>query len=271
MKTLHSMGHRLNLFPTLQLFLILGCLSCARHKTNYSAQGEHWASEKPASSLVLKHRMYLVGDAGNSITPDTVPVLRYLRDHLSNETENSSILFLGDNIYPKGMPPRGNTKRAAAEYSISTQLDALKQFKGYPIVIPGNHDWSLDKEFVKEQREFVQVYLDSVRKTEGVNFFLPSNGHIGPIAVELNENIVAIIVDSHQLIKRWKNQSNGTTYGERFKVELDSVLRTKPEILFWQCIIRFILMVHMGAISAFGNTFFPEPNFIRCLWYPFRW
>jgi hypothetical protein len=226
MKTFYAMERRLNLYPILQVVLISICVSCARYKTNYSAEGEKWINEKPAANLSLKHKMYLVGDAGNSMTPDTVPVLKYLRDNLANETENSSIFFLGDNIYPKGMPPRGNSERVAAEYSISTQLDALRQFKGYPIVIPGNHDWKLDKEFVGEQRKFVQHFLDSTRKTSDVNYFLPSNGNIGPVAVELNNNIVAIIIDSHQLIKRWKIKSNGKTNGERFKVELDSMLAT---------------------------------------------
>ena len=250
------------IFIIFQFILISILCSCARRKTQYSVEGNKWKNEKPNTNLILNHTMYLVGDAGNSEKPDTVPVLKYLKRRLSTDTENSSILFLGDNIYPHGMPAKGNRKRVAAEYSISTQLDALNQFKGYPLFVPGNHDWKLDKDFLKEQREFVQHYLDSTRNAKTKDYFLPSKGDIGPVPIELNDNIVLVIIDSHQLIKRWKQESNGRSNGERFKAELDSVLTSHKSK-------NIVLAMHHplytygphGGYLSFWQHIFPATEF----------
>ena len=124
------------------IILMSICCSCASYKTQYAPEANKWETDKPAPNLIVKHTMYLVGDAGNSSEPKIVPVLKYLKDTLSKESANSSILFLGDNIYPKGLPPEVSKKRKVAEYRLHTQTDALKKFKGYPVFTPGNHDWA---------------------------------------------------------------------------------------------------------------------------------
>lgn len=244
------------------LILISIYCSCASYKTRPFGKGKNWENEKPSPNLILKHRMYLVGDAGNSTEPHVVPVLKYLKDTLSKESEHSSILFLGDNIYPGGMPPKGNTNRVAAEYSICTQLDAIATFKGIPMVIPGNHDWKFDKDSLREQREYVQNYLGSARNTTNVNYFIPLKGDIGPFAVELNDNTVVIIVDSDQLIKKWKNESNGSTVGELFNVRLDNVLNSykSKNIVFAMHHPIYSYGPHGGHLS-FWQHIFPGTEF----------
>ena len=57
----------------------------------------------------IKHSIYLIGDAGKDTIPG--PALRLLEDELL-ENKLSSVLFLGDNIYPAGLEGKeGNKKK----------------------------------------------------------------------------------------------------------------------------------------------------------------
>ncbi|MHA4741989.1 metallophosphoesterase [Dyadobacter sp. MSC1_007] len=249
METSSSIGSTCNYKLIAYLILISVCYSCASYKPHTFGNGRNWENAKPSSNLIPKHAMYLVGDAGNSkrndrkpAKNDTVPVLKYLKKIPSKDSEHSSVLFLGDNIYPSGMPPKPDTsdinlrkhkikklklQRENAEYSISTQLDAVKPFKGYPIIIPGNHDWHLDKDFTNEQRKYVNNSLNSSRSTSGEDYFLPTYGNIGPYAKEIANNVVVIIIDSYNLIKLWnQKEKEGGTVGERFTIDFNKMIDT---------------------------------------------
>ena len=70
-------------------------------------------------------------------------------------------MFLGDNIYPKGMPAdKNDPTREEAEKKITLQLEIAKNFKGKTIFIPGNHDWYNGLKGLNEQEKFVATYLN---------------------------------------------------------------------------------------------------------------
>ena len=54
--------------------------------------------------------LYLIGDAGKS-TVSQASYKKILQQQSNNDTVPSAIVFLGDNIYPKGMPEEGNKLR----------------------------------------------------------------------------------------------------------------------------------------------------------------
>lgn len=194
------------------------------------------------------YMIYLVGDAGNSTAPDIVPVLRNLKDRLSKESGHSAILFLGDNIYPSGMPARrdasvhlskrksriADRERENAEYRLTTQLDVLKDFKGQKIFVPGNHDWKHDSVGVREQQEFVNNYLNAGKDIKS-DYFLPRDFSRGPVIVNLSDDIAVLIIDSHQVITQWNTQiGGGGTIGERFTADFSKMVddhRTKNMVV----------------------------------------
>ena len=185
---------------TALLFLVV---SCATYKRQYSKGAKQWQQNTPSAELVLNHTMYLVGDAGNSLpVGSTTPVLAYLKTKLATEPENSSVLFLGDNIYENGMPPKEDiANREVAEYRITAQLDILNNYKGRPIFIPGNHDWrGWGQRGLKRQENFVESYINNQRgktdKDDWENYFLPDDGCSGPEVIELNDDLVVVVVDS---------------------------------------------------------------------------
>ena len=149
----------------LTVILALIFNACATYKRHYGKKTTGWKTEQPASNLRLTHTMYLVGDAGDA-TPQLTPVvLTYLKQILPKESSNSSLIFLGDNIYEYGMPPKeDSTKRKLGEFRITAQLNILDNFKGRPVFVPGNHDWrGWGQKGLKSQEKFVEEYMNTIR------------------------------------------------------------------------------------------------------------
>jgi hypothetical protein len=194
-------------------FLMLAAFSCASYKTQFSKEGSTWESQAPSPDLVLKHTMYLIGDAGNDSPESRAPVLEYLKTKLETESKNSSALFLGDNIYEYGMPPsEDSSDRKVAEYRITSQLETLDKFKGRPVFLPGNHDWrGWGIKGLKRQEKFVDNYINEKRgvknKEDYENYFLPLDGCSGPEVIELNDNVVIIVIDSQWWLTDWDRDS----------------------------------------------------------------
>lgn len=196
------------LFP---IFILLAN-SCANYKYNLAPEVENWAEKNPAPSLQLSHKIYLVGDAGGAKLGESTPVLKYLKTKLATEDENSSIVFLGDNIYPDGLYGKNDDKRELSEYRLRAQLEILDDFKGRPVFIPGNHDWDLGLKGLKRQQKYVDKYLN---RSHGVkddddddweDYFLPQNGCPGPEVIEIGKKLVIVVVDSQWWLEDWDEQ-----------------------------------------------------------------
>ena len=60
-----------------------------------------------------EHQVFLIGDAGE---PDRAPKnLEVLRQQLEAADENSTLIFLGDNIYAHGLPDKNDPERQIHE------------------------------------------------------------------------------------------------------------------------------------------------------------
>jgi len=84
--------------------------------------------------------VFLIGDAGEPKPVDKN--IAYLGEKPAQASENDVMIFLGDNLYPKGMPNPDDPDRSAMEAKLNPQLDLIKDFKGRSFMIPGNHDWA---------------------------------------------------------------------------------------------------------------------------------
>jgi hypothetical protein len=119
----------------------------------------------------LVHRVLLVGDAG--VPQESEPVLEALGVWGDAHPERTTVLFLGDNLYPAGLEeddlPRG-------EAVLQAQLDASAARK---IFVPGNHDWGFPAQGadrVLRQQAYVEAHAAA---------FLPRDGCAGPAYREL--------------------------------------------------------------------------------------
>jgi hypothetical protein len=181
-----------NQLLTVLCFLLLS--ACATQKPQYRNEAD---KQNIFPDKEIENTFYLVGDAGLSPLNGTSEVLTAFEKHISNnQNKKDYILFLGDNIYPSGLPTENHKDRKAAEHSLNMQIESVKNFKGKTIFIPGNHDWYANGlEGLKAQEKYIENAL-------GKNTFLPENGC--PIeSIDVNENIQLLIVDSQWYLEDW--------------------------------------------------------------------
>ena len=178
-------------------FTVILCLlflsNCATYKTQYKNKNQSFTL--PTDKDVA-HSFYLLGDGGNSPIGSETITLKRLKSELNNANSNSTLLFLGDNIYPAGMPKKGHKQRAFAEHQLNIQTDITKNFKGKTFFIPGNHDWYANGlKGLERQEKYITKIL-------GKNSFLPKKGC--PIdKVNISEDIVLITIDSEWFLTNW--------------------------------------------------------------------
>ena len=143
------------------------------------------------------HRIYLIGDAGE---PFENPVLTLLKKEVEKVGDEATVVFLGDNIYPKGLPPKGHPLRGQAETAINGQIETVKSFDGNTIFIPGNHDWARGGkeglQWLSIQEQYVEAALDSS------DVWLPSRGCPGPVEVPVNDKITVIVMDTQWFLQK---------------------------------------------------------------------
>lgn len=152
------------------------------------------------SSINTQTTIYLIGDAGDSRSPG--PALTALEQEI-NKDPNSTVLFLGDNIYPRGFY-EASTSGALKHNDklIKAQIGILENYQGMAYFLPGNHDWKKGRgggmKFIKRQSDYIN------NKTKGNIRFLPENGEIGPAVIDNNPHFKLILFDSQYYLQSGK-------------------------------------------------------------------
>lgn len=184
-----------NFHKTLTLFLVLIITGCGSYKPKIiSDENEEVTSE----DKTLEKRIYLIGDAGNAAEGETTNALAAFETLISNEeTSDDYLIFLGDNIYDKGLTKASDANRKEAEHRMNVQLDAANKFDGKVIFIPGNHDWYSDGlSGLKRQEKYVE---DALKDKDA---FQPENGC--PVEnISISDNIELLIIDTQWYITDW--------------------------------------------------------------------
>lgn len=174
------------------VFLSILISECATTKIQIT-DGQNYKSKSGVSKI--NHSFYLIGDAGNSDLYEIDSAISYLGQEILKAKKNSTLIFLGDNVYPKGIPDKESKKYKLAKHRLQVQTDIGKNFLGKTIVIPGNHDWYNGLKGLRRQEKLVDKAL-------GKNSFQPEKGC--PLEkIEINDDINLIIVDSHWYVTNW--------------------------------------------------------------------
>ena len=196
--------------------LVLICVfinACATY--DLQTKGEQKSIDK---QIALDHTFYLIGDAGYLDSSGSNPTLIQLKGELDKATENSTVIFLGDNIYPKGFSEENEKPKLI----LDAQINAVKTYAGQSIFIPGNHDWYSGVKGLKRQEKYVEDAL-------GKNSFLPEDG-CSIEKLELSDKLTLLIVDTQWFISDWDklpNINDNCTFKTRddFLDELESEIK----------------------------------------------
>lgn len=204
-------------------FIILSLLivSCATYDSQYKVDTIHNVTFPDKE---IDRTFYLVGDAGKSPKNDMSKGLTIFNKYISEkDTKNDYTIFLGDNIYPAGLPKKEAKTRDYAENSLDAQIKSVKNFKGDIVFIPGNHDWYANGlEGLKREEKYIE---DAI----GKNTFLPEDGC--PLkSVDVSETIQLIIIDSQWYLENWNNHPTinddcEIKTRERFFIEIEGELK----------------------------------------------
>jgi len=170
------------------LLLLLAALSagCSLSST-YVHPGPDAIPTPDAGSIDAT--VLIIGDAGLPRLDETEPVLEALHREASQDPERTLVVFLGDNIYPDGLPPAGSGSRPRAEAILRRQAAAVGGARG--IFIPGNHDYHSDgRDGVLRQAEYIASLGDPHVEMR------PRSGCPGPEIVDAGTRLRVVLLDS---------------------------------------------------------------------------
>ncbi|SIT97676.1 Calcineurin-like phosphoesterase [Epilithonimonas bovis DSM 19482] len=193
----YQISHMKNI--SLHFFLSIFSLiafSCAVNKADYGKNAKDFENKSAIKDSVI-HTFYLLGDAGSLDRDAAFLNMNILKDSLSKASDNSTLLFLGDNIYPAGLPKKDDKNRDLAEQKLNNQISLTSQFKGKTIFIPGNHDWySGGIKGLKREEDYI------TEKLGDKNTFAPRNGC--PIETrKINKKLTLILIDTEWVLADW--------------------------------------------------------------------
>lgn len=150
----------------------------------------------PAPEIVTS--IFLIGDAGKAASDD--PVLLELERQATAAPRASAIVFLGDNLYPRGMPVPEDPERPEMERRLDRQIDVARKSGVRALFIPGNHDWfRMGKEgwdAVRRSEIFIR------ERGNGLATQVPRMGCPGPEVIDVGPHIRLALLDTQWWLQR---------------------------------------------------------------------
>ncbi len=167
-------------------------------------------SDNIEQSANLKQRIILLGDAGLSTLLPLQASLQKVITRASLFPEKTSVIMLGDNIYPSGFPNKKADQQAFTAEQVKhisflqAQLQVSKQSGAEMFVTPGNHDWYATQ--VDSQANYIENYANSHKLSAK---FVPYQKSSQPMPeIIIRDGISLVFLDTMWLLKASRNDFN---------------------------------------------------------------
>lgn len=193
--TAHSLSmNRASLSHTVAVALLMVLSGCALDARYPQALDPNLPA--PAAASEIDHRLILIGDAGAVKHGDPV-MSRLTRVASELDSEDVTIVFLGDNIYDYGLPPPDHEGYELARTRLEIQIDAALASGATTVFIPGNHeDDSGGRKAVRRQAQYISTH------SNGRSTLIPGGSCPGPIVQDQGKHLRLIYTDSQWLLKQ---------------------------------------------------------------------
>lgn len=224
----------------LYLFYVIifftGCTGSSAVTENSYLQSETDELMAVQTPDAYTYSVFLIGDGGGASLDPRSEILLHLENMLIETGEKGAVVFVGDNLYPDGLPSEDSNEREVLEEKLVAQLEAVKRFPGRIIFMPGNHDWESSGkdglEYINRQELFIEEYLNRG------NTFFPDDGHPGPVQVTLTQfkdrsgdisELNFIVLDTHWWLHPHEKPFPGSADSEEeakenARAELESII-----------------------------------------------
>lgn len=198
-----------------------------RRKPYYKLSDLGWKKKALPPEETKLYSLAMIGDAGAIATDGTDPVIKLLDKWQQQSPDNSAVIFLGDNLYPVGLPEKGNLHYATAKERLDYLLSQLKKYNNKSIFLSGNHDWNKGKKGGYQQMLRQEGYIVNALQDDAA--YLPQNGCPGPVTVQLADNLLLLVINTQWWVHRGEKPLGGAyncPYDdiEQFYRELKSIL-----------------------------------------------
>ena len=214
--------------------------------------------------------LFLVGDAGD---PGQLSrSLISLRAAAHSARGRPVIVFLGDNVYPEGLPESSSAGRGKAESRLDAQIAVVHDAKARGIFVPGNHDWGgrtdTGTSAIRREGEYV------VRRGKGAVEMHPADGCPGPSVIDLSDHLRVIALDTEWWLQRASSDVAGDP--KCAAQNEDQVIAILSTALATAGDRRIVVAAHHPLVSggAHGGHFgwrdhiFPLRDYSSWLWLP---
>lgn len=210
-----------NSFLTIICFCIF--LGCGVKAPQISKEAATNSNQYPKYKELDK-RFFLVGDPGNNVAGVKAPGIKAFQFFLDSvQNEGDYVIFLGDNIYPNGMPPEGHKRRREAELRMASTLETVNDFKGTVMFIPGNHDWYVNGiEGLEDQKEFIENNID------GDFVWAPEIG-TGLEIMDVGDDVTLMTIDTQWYLANWDKHPLVNDDADEIKTREEFFLEVESE------------------------------------------
>lgn len=218
----------------------------------------------------VTHSFFLVGDAGEPYIPN-MTLGKVLRQQVAQAGTPATVLYLGDNIYPDGLPAPGSASRQRGEMILQTQVDWIKGLDAKGIFIPGNHDWQHWGRKGLQYIGYQQQWIDSLKDE---NFTLiPQQGCPGPVEIAVNGELLLVIIDTQWFLHQWNKPGEdgpceAKTTGEVLSLLADIFERNHDKRIVVAAHHPLITYGEHGGVFTWKNHLFPLTDINPGLYVP---
>ncbi len=189
-------------------------------------------------------RIILIGDAGEMDPQQKMVIPDAASRVLQGKT---TVMYLGDNIYPHGMGLSGSSEEAETQLILQSQYKPMRE-QGAPVYfIPGNHDWDrmgpLGLAKIKRQWAYLEEQNDTGLK------MVPPNGCPDPVAIDIADSLVIIALDSEWWLYPFDKENRGAGCNCRTATEITNSLQE----LFYKNRYKTILLATHHPFQSYGT------------------
>lgn len=180
--------------------------SCTRKGTFISPAATHWAIKIDSAKEKPLHSFYLLGGATNKNIDGLKIMAKVVEAIKENNSNNQSILLVGDNGVQKGFAPKEEKKHTQSTYFWKSRLALLSKLKNtQSYILLGDKEWAEGGRKGLERVLALDNYISE--NSDGISL-LPKNACPDPVEIAVSNDITLVVLNTQWWLHPWKKMND---------------------------------------------------------------